>query len=107
MAESTAPPIKGYTDPRTGEEGTVLLHDAIQDIRDAVTGLLMQGFAGHQRSLAMVLTKLDEAHLWALKYGEDTHAVIFVDRGPILRLVREGHAVDTSDATVTNGGSEA
>lgn len=102
MADSTVPAIKGYTDPRTGEEGTVMLHDVIQDIRDAVTGLLMQGFGGHQRSLAMVLTKLDEARLWALQYGEDTHAVVMVDRGPILRLVREGTTV-TSD---TNGQGE-
>lgn len=78
-----------------------MLHDAIQDLRDQVTGLLMQGFAGHQRSLSMVLTKLDEARLWAVQYGEDSHAVVIVDRGPILRLVREGHGMPATETTVT------
>lgn len=96
--------LRGTWDPRTGGEGEVFLHDAIQSLRDEVTGLLMQGFGGQQRSLSFVLAKLDEARHWALQFGEETHAIALVDRGPILKLVQENYGangIPADPATVT------
>lgn len=51
---------------------------AIGSMSDEIAALLIARHGGHSRELSMLLTKLDEARLWAIAYSEKvgTHVVI-------------------------------
>lgn len=78
--------------------------EALAKIRDEVTGVLMQRHRGANRELAMVITKLDEARLWASEYDHQTLRRVTVDRTKVLRDMAEARA--RADTTVTTDGSE-
>jgi hypothetical protein len=65
------------------------LEVAIRQLRDEVTVYLMQLYKGNSRTLAMVLTKLDEAEMWAVRHGMDTGRLVTVDRAELLQAARD------------------
>lgn len=58
---------------------------AIHKLRDEITGVQMERHRGHDRELAFVLAKLDEAAQWALTYLEKVGQVTVFDRGALLK----------------------
>ena len=54
------------------------LADVLEKLRDEVGGLIMVRHGGRSRELALIITKLDEARLWAIEYGVKlgTHVVL-------------------------------
>ena len=90
------PAANGYwlreSDPESGEG--MAMDKAIARMRDEVIGVQMRDHRGHNRELALAITKLDEATLWAQRYRETIGAVTVVPRDDLLRKV-------TTDATGT------
>lgn len=77
---------------------------AIRKLRDEVTGTAMKFHRGQNRNLALVITKLDEASMWAERWLEEAGQIAKVDRGSLI-----GSATVATDATLpkTNtGGAE-
>ena len=70
---------------------------AIGKLRDEVTGAAMRLHRGQNRNLSLVITKLDEAQLWAQRWLEETGQSTRVDRG---KLLADGTVA--TDATVTS-----
>lgn len=69
----------------TDTEGSLPLRGAVQRLRDEVTVLMMARHRGTSRELSMMLTKLDEAGLWAVLYGETLNTHVVIPRAEILR----------------------
>lgn len=60
-----------------GTDGLPMVR-ALGSMSDEIAALLMTRHAGQSRELSLILTKLDEARLWAIAYSEKvgTHVVI-------------------------------
>lgn len=71
---------------------------AIRKLRDEVIGTQMKLHRGQNRALALAITKLDEAALWAEAWLTESGQIAKVDRG---RLLADGTVA--TDATVTSG----
>lgn len=56
----------------------------IDSLTDEVGLMLMTNFGGRSRELALVLTKLEEARLWAVRHGERTGSHVVIDRREML-----------------------
>lgn len=56
----------------------------LSSLRDEVLGVAMDRHAGHNRELALVATKLEEAELWAVRYGEKLGQLTTIDRQEVL-----------------------
>jgi hypothetical protein len=69
-------------DPDKGE-GRHMVR-VLASIRDEVLAIHMGSHGGRSRELAMVATKLDEARLWAIAYGEATGSHSVLDRREVL-----------------------
>lgn len=82
------------------ELGEMPMERAIGKMRDEVTGVAMLRHNGHNRELAMVMTKLDEAKQWAIEYAIKTGRLAIVDRTEVIKAV-----TDTTDTTDRNGAS--
>ena len=78
-----------------GSDSDLRMDRAIAKLRDEVTGVTMQGHRGHNRNLAMVITKLDEARQWAVCYLEEIGGVALIDRSAVLAAV-----TDETDETI-------
>lgn len=68
----------------------LLMHRAISSMRDEVLAILLQRHGGQSRELALVATKLDEARLWAVAYGEKVGTTSVLDRREVLSGQRPG-----------------
>jgi len=56
----------------------------LSSIRDEIMGLSLNRHGGRSRELALVATKLDEARLWAIAYGESLGTTTVIDRREML-----------------------
>ena len=66
-----------------------LLSDEIAALRDRVMQKLISSYSGSNRSLSMVIAKLDEAELWAIKQAKESGRLAVVDRSVILRICEQ------------------
>lgn len=82
------------------QPATVLpMESAIHKMADEIGGVNMLRHRGQNRELAMVLTKLQEARLWAVAYNEQHGATLVMPKAEILRMAN----ADTTDTTVPTG----
>lgn len=60
------------------------LFRVLGSMRDEVRGILLDRHRGNNRELALVITKLEEARLWAIAYGETVGTTSVIDRREML-----------------------
>lgn len=77
--------IKELLDDHPGNGTELPMVAAIRKMRDEVTGLSMMRHRGQNRSLSMVIAKLDEAELWATRWAVESGRSMIVDREELLR----------------------
>lgn len=56
----------------------------LESLTDEIGLMLMTNFGGRARELAMCMTKVEEARLWAVRHGERTGSHVVVDRREML-----------------------
>lgn len=61
-------------------DGARPLTDVLSSLTDEVAAHLMVTYKGHSRELAMVLTKLDEAKMWATQHGLKVGSHVLMDK---------------------------
>ena len=62
---------------------------AIVKLTDEITAVHMMNSHGRQRELSMCITKLQEARLWAVAYGEATGSHAIIPRAEIMQKALE------------------
>lgn len=65
-------------------EGARHLWRVLSTLRDETIAVHATVYGGRSRELAMVITKLDEARLWAIAHGEGTGSHVVMDRREVL-----------------------
>jgi hypothetical protein len=56
----------------------------LASLADEVQLMMIEQYGGRSRELALVLTKLEEARMWAVAHGEKTGSHVVIDRREML-----------------------